>query len=151
MDPMAAVGAELHFTIIVKDSKYKVVGIDQEYTGDRGGHDQKVVINQLCVRHHVLVYHYCMATMTYKCFARFVNNPDHRFAKIDTTNDLKVIKTSGLSCQKHVNIQGEYKVWGSDNKKQKDSLFNVIAGIIDPYYGDMKADCDKDKFVWHKA
>ena len=41
--------------------KYKVVGIDLQYTTDRPGIDQKVVIAQLCVCHHVLIYHYCMA------------------------------------------------------------------------------------------
>ena len=34
--------------------KYKVVGIDLQYTTGRPGKDQKVVVAQLCVRHHVL-------------------------------------------------------------------------------------------------
>ena len=103
------------------------------------------------MRHHVLVYHYCLATWLCKRFARFVNNPDYRFATVDTTNDLKVLKTSGLSCQKLVNIQGQYRVWGSEKKKKKDSLVYLAAAIIDPYYKDMKAECHKDKSAWHKA
>ena len=96
--------------LLAEDDKYKVVGFDLEYTGGRAGHDQKVVVGQLCVRQHVLVYHYCLATRPCEHFARFVNNPDYRFATMDTTNDLKVLKTSGLSCQKLVNIQGQYRV-----------------------------------------
>jgi hypothetical protein len=99
----------------------------------------------------VLVYHYCLATRPCERFTRFVNNPDYRFAMVDTTNDLKVLKTSGLSCQKLVNIQGQYRVWGGEKKKQKDSLVDLAAAIIDPYYKDMKAECHKDKSAWHKA
>ena len=40
--------------------KYKVVGINLQYTAGRPGIDQKVVVAPLCVRHHVLIYHYCM-------------------------------------------------------------------------------------------
>ena len=35
--------------------KYKVVDIDLQYTAGRPGIDQKVVVAQLCVRHHVLI------------------------------------------------------------------------------------------------
>ena len=42
--------------------KYKVVGIDLQYTTGRPDIDQKVAVTQLCVGHHVLIYHYCMAT-----------------------------------------------------------------------------------------
>ena len=37
--------------------KCKVVGIDLQYTAGRPGIDQKVIAAQLCVRHHVLIYH----------------------------------------------------------------------------------------------
>ncbi|KAE8766887.1 putative ubiquitin-conjugating enzyme E2 26 [Hordeum vulgare] len=40
---------------------------------------------------------------------------------------------------------------GDKKKKQKDSLIDLAMAIIDPYYRDMKAECDKDKFMWHKA
>ena len=64
--------------------KYKVVGIDLQYTTGRPSIDQKVVVAQLCVRHHVLIYHYCMATDR---FAMFVNSTDYMFAMVETTND----------------------------------------------------------------
>ncbi|KAE8785713.1 hypothetical protein D1007_40512 [Hordeum vulgare] len=44
--------------LLAEEDKYKVVGFDLEYTGGRVGHDQMVVVASLCVRHHVLVYHY---------------------------------------------------------------------------------------------
>ncbi|KAE8810349.1 Serine/threonine-protein kinase [Hordeum vulgare] len=102
---------------LAEDDKYNVVGFNLEYTGGHVGHDQKVAFAQLCVRHHVPVYHHYLDTRPCERFARFVNNPDYRFATMDTTNDLKVLKTSGLSCQKLVNIQGQYRVWGVKKKK----------------------------------
>jgi hypothetical protein len=53
-----------------------------------------------------------------------------------------------LEASKHPrSVQG----LGSEKKKQKHTLVDLAAAIIDPYYRDMKAECDKDKFVWHKA
>ncbi|KAE8795291.1 hypothetical protein D1007_29842 [Hordeum vulgare] len=74
-----------------------------------------------------------------------------RFSSVDTTYDLKVLKTSGLSYQKLVNIRGQYMVSGGEKKKHKDSLVELTTTIVDPYYGDMKDECDKDKSIWHKA
>ena len=34
---------------LLAEDKYQVVGFDLEYTIDRVGHDQKVVVAQLCV------------------------------------------------------------------------------------------------------
>jgi hypothetical protein len=51
--------------------KYKVVGIDLQYTGGHPGKVQKVAVTQLSMRHHVLIYHYCMATEPCDRFARF--------------------------------------------------------------------------------
>ena len=96
--------------LLAEDDKYKVVGFDLHYTGGRAGHDRKVAVAQLCVRHHVLIYHYFMATEPCICFARFVNHTDYRFAMVDTINDLKVLKTSGITCQNLVDIQGQYKI-----------------------------------------
>ena len=52
----------LFFVVLLTGDKYKVVGIDLQYTVGRPGIDQKVAVAQLCVRHHVLIYHYYMAT-----------------------------------------------------------------------------------------
>ena len=113
--------------------KYKVVGFDLEYTGGRVGHDQKVAVAQLCVGHYVLIYHYCLATRPSDRFARFVNNPDYIFGTVDTTNDEKVLKTTGLACRNLVDIQCLYKILGGE-EKHKDSLVDLAMAIIDPYY-----------------
>ena len=68
---------------------------------------------------------------------------------VDITNDVKVLKNSGIACQNLVNIQGQYKIWGS-NEHEKDSLVHLAKAIIDPYYRDMK-ECNKDKRAWHSA
>ncbi|KAE8818404.1 putative ubiquitin-conjugating enzyme E2 26 [Hordeum vulgare] len=70
---------------------------------------------------------------------------------VDTTNDLKVLKTLGLACEKLFDVQGMCRVWGGEKKKHKDSLVDLAAAMIDPYYRDMKTGCDKDKSVSHKA
>ena len=130
------------------DDKYRVVGFDLEYTSGRAGHDQKVAVAQLCVRHDVLVYHYHLATRPCKRFSRFINNSDYSFATVDTTNDLKALKVSGLKCLNLVNIQHHYKVWGSDNNKLN-SLVNLASAIINPYYAKMKEESKKNKNAWH--
>ncbi|KAE8787877.1 hypothetical protein D1007_38201 [Hordeum vulgare] len=135
--------------LLAVDDKYKVVGLDLVYTDGRDGHDQKVVVTHLCVCHHILLYQYFRDTKPCDHFTRFVNRPNYRFATADTTNDPKVLKTSGLACQKLVDIHDHYKDRGS--KKDKDSHVDLVVAIIDPYYRHMKAECDKNKLVWHRA
>ena len=104
----------------------------------------------MCVHHHVLVYHYCQATRPCECFARFVNSPHYMFATMDITNDVKALENSGIACQNLVDIQGQYKIWGS-KEHEKDSLVHVTEAIIDPYYMKMKNESKKDKNAWHSA
>ncbi|KAE8790013.1 hypothetical protein D1007_35692 [Hordeum vulgare] len=135
--------------LLAKDYKYKVVGFDLAYTGGCVVYDQKVVATQLCMHHQVLLYHYCMDNVPYKHLTKFVKSPDYRFATVDTTNDPKVLKTSGLACQKLVDIHGRYKIW--DKKKDMDSHVDLAEAIIKPYYRGMKVQCDKNKPAWHSA
>ena len=72
------------------------------------------------------------------------------FAMVDVTNDVKVLKNSGIACQNLGDIQGQYKIWGS-KEHEKDSLVHLAEAIIDPYYRDMKDSCNKDKRAWHSA
>ena len=62
-------------------------------------------------------------------------------------NDLKVLYTSGLACQRLVDIHDHYKC----TTKEKDSLVDLATAIIDPYYSSMKDDCKKNKTSWHSA
>ena len=95
---------------LLAEDKYQVVGFDLVYTISRAGHDQKVVVAQLCVRHDILVYHYHLATMPCERFSRFINSSDYSFAMVDTTNDLKALMVSGLKCWNLVNVKDHYKV-----------------------------------------
>ncbi len=104
----------------------------------------------MCVHHHVLIYHYCMAIEPCDRFNRFVNSTDYKFAMVETTDDVKALSVTGLACQNLVDIQGQYKIWGS-KEHEKDSLVHLAEAIIDPYYRDMKDSCNKDKRSWHSA
>ena len=123
--------------LLLAKEKYKVVRFDLEYTCARAGSRPKVVVAQMCVRHHVLVYHYCLATRPCERFARFVNSPHYMFAMVDITNDVKALENSGIAFQNLVDIQGQYKIRGS-TEHEKDSLVHLVEAIIDPYYKDMK-------------
>ena len=101
-------------------------------------------IAQMFVHHHVLVYHYCLATSPCKRFAGFVNSPHYMFATVDITNDVKALENSGIACQNLIDVHGQYKIWGS-KEHEKDSLVHLVEAIIDPYYRDMKDSCNKDK------
>ncbi|KAE8803614.1 hypothetical protein D1007_20455 [Hordeum vulgare] len=59
--------------LLVDDDQYKVVGFDLEYTSGRVEYDQKLAVTQSCVRHYVIVYHYCLSTRPCECFT----NPDY--------------------------------------------------------------------------
>ena len=134
---------------LLAGDKYKVVGIELQYTASSPGIDQKVVVPQLCVRHHVLIYHYCMATKPCDRFARFVNSTDYKFATMEITDDVKALRVTGLACKNLVEIREHYRVWGST---KKDSLVELAPAIIDPYYENMKQDANRTRLVsWHKA
>ena len=60
----------------------------------------------MCACNQILVYHYYLATRTYERFSKFVNGLDYKFATIDTSKDLKVLKNSSIACQNLVDNQG---------------------------------------------
>ena len=105
-EPVSVEGSIQTMEQFLAEDKYRVVSFDLEYTIGRAGHDQKVVVAQLCMRYDVLVYHYYLATRPCECFARFVNSPHYMFSMVDITNDVKVLKNSGNTCQNLVDIKG---------------------------------------------
>ena len=109
-DPVSVESSIQTLEQFLAEDKYRVVSFDLEYTIARAGHDQKVVVTQLCVRHDVLVYHFHLATRPCERFSRFINSSLYNFAMVDTTNDLKALKVLGLKCRNLVNIQDHYKV-----------------------------------------
>ena len=85
----------------------------------------------MCVRNHVLVYHYYLSTRPCEHFARFVNSPHYMFVTVDIPNDVKVLNNSGITCENLVDIRGQYKIWGS-KEHEKDSVVDLAETIIDP-------------------
>ena len=117
-DPVWAEHSIHIMELFLAEEKYKVVGFDLEYTRARAGSRPKVAVAQMCVRHHVLVYHYCLATRPCERFARFVNSPHYLFATVDITNNVKVLENSGIACQNLVDIQGQYKIWAARSMRR---------------------------------
>src|SRR3989337_1036772 len=82
-------------------------------------------------------------------FSRFVNNTDYKFAMVETIDDVKALRVTGLACKNLVKIREHYMVWGST---KKDSLVELASAIIDPYYEKMKQDAKRTSPVsWHGA
>ena len=76
-DPVSMESSIQTMEQFLAEDKYRVVGFDLEYTIGRAGHDQKVVVAQLYVRHDVLVYHYHLATGPCENFSKFINSSDY--------------------------------------------------------------------------
>ncbi|KAE8794239.1 hypothetical protein D1007_31123 [Hordeum vulgare] len=140
----------IHIMELLLAEKYKVLGFDLKYTSARFESRPQVTVAQMCVRNHLLVYHYCLATRPCELFTRFVNITHYMFSMVDITNDVKVLKNSDIAYQNLVDIHEQYKIWGS-KRREKKSLVHLAKAIIDPYYRDMKDSCNKDKHAWHSA
>ena len=78
-----------------------------------------------------------MSTEPCDRFNRFVNSTDYKFSTVETTDDVKTLKVTGLACKNLVEIREHYRVWSST---KKDSLVELASAIIDPYYEKMKQD-----------
>ena len=97
-DPVSVESSIQTMEQFLAEDKYQVVGFDLEYTMGRAGHDQKVVVAQLCMQHDVLVYPYHLAIRPCERFSRFINSSDYNFSTMDTINDLKALEVSGMAC-----------------------------------------------------
>ena len=78
-----------------------------------------------------------MATEPCDRFNRFVNSTHYKFTTVETTDDVKALSVTSLSCNNLVEIRDHYRVWGS---MKKDSLVELASSIIDSYYEKMKRD-----------
>ena len=90
--------------LFLAEEKYKVVEFTLKYTRARVGSLPKVAVAQMCVRHHVLVYHYCLATRPCEHFTKCANSPHYMLTTMDCTNDVKALENSGIACQNLVDI-----------------------------------------------
>ncbi|XBI18922.1 hypothetical protein VPH35_060577 [Triticum aestivum] len=82
---------------LLAGDKYKVVGIDLQYTAEP------------CDR-----------------FNRFVNSTDYKFATEDTKDDVKALSVTGLTCKNLVEIRDHYRVWGSTKQDSLVELTSAI-------------------------
>ena len=90
-----------------------------------------------------------MAIEPCSSFARFVNSTDYKFATVETTNDVKALRVTGLAYENLVEIREHYRVWGS---MKKDSLVELASANIDPYYEKMKQDAQRTSpLSWHRV
>ncbi|KAE8782173.1 hypothetical protein D1007_44459 [Hordeum vulgare] len=62
--------------LLLAEEKYKVAGFDLKYTCTRVESCPKVVVAHMCMRNHILVYHYCLATRPCKHFASKTHEKD---------------------------------------------------------------------------
>ena len=79
-DPVSVESSIQTMEKFLAEDKYQVVGFDLEYTIGHAGHDQKVAVTQLCMRHDILIYHYHLDTMPCERFSRFINSSDYNFS-----------------------------------------------------------------------
>ena len=72
--------------------RYKVVGLDIEYTRDHA----MVAVVQFCVGQKVLLYHFSRAVGRCQRLEEFLSSEKYTFTTVDTANNKKVLKNSGL-------------------------------------------------------
>ncbi|XBI17759.1 hypothetical protein VPH35_059728 [Triticum aestivum] len=82
---------------LLAGDKYKVVGIDLQYTVEP------------CDR-----------------FNRFVNSTDYKFATVDTKDDVKALSVTGLAYKNLAEIRDHYRVWGSTKQDSLVKLASAI-------------------------
>src|SRR4051812_8150365 len=111
--------------------RYKVVSLGIEYTQD---HDRDVVV-QFCVEQKVLLYYFSRVVGRCQRLGVFLSSEKYTLAAVDTANDKKVLKNSGLQVTNLVALQKQYRVAGSPKKAgERDSLEDLAISIIFPSY-----------------
>ena len=80
--------------------RYKVVGLDIEYTRD---HATAAVV-KFCVGQKVLLYHCSRVVGRCQRLEEFLSSEKYTFAAVDTANDKKVLKNSGLQVTNLVDL-----------------------------------------------
>ncbi|XBH60528.1 hypothetical protein VPH35_115115 [Triticum aestivum] len=130
----------------------RFVGVDVEYTRDDEP-PQYAAVLQLCVDELCLVYHIAAATKWPKRLKSFLQEKMlFTFAGFSIHNDKQMLKMSGLEInpEKYIDIQKNYRVPYAGRKKQYDSLADVAASVIHPFYQNMKKKINRteDHKLW---
>ena len=70
-----------------------------------------------------------MATEPCDRFNRFVNSTDYKFAMVETKDDLKALRVTGLACKNLVKIRDHYRVWGSDTSILHHAFMTIFIAL----------------------
>ncbi|XBJ08124.1 uncharacterized protein [Aegilops tauschii subsp. strangulata] len=116
----------------------RIVGVGVHYT-NKDEPPQMAAVLQLCVDDHCLVYHITAATKWPKRLNELLQHETlFTFAGFSIESDKEKLKLSGLEINpnKFIDIQCKWRV--PYTGKEYDSLTDVAASVIHPFYKGMK-------------
>ncbi|XP_073353703.1 uncharacterized protein [Aegilops tauschii subsp. strangulata] len=128
----------------------RFVGVDAEYTREDEP-PQMAAVLQLCVEELCLVYHIAAATKWPKRLNEMLKHEKlFTFVGLNIEGDKEKMKMSGLEINpnKYIDIQRNWRV--PYTGKEYDSLADVAASVIHPFYKGMKKKIDgkEDQKLW---
>ncbi|VAH43594.1 unnamed protein product [Triticum turgidum subsp. durum] len=121
------------------------IGVDVEYTSEDEP-PQMASVLQFCVEELCLVYHIAAATKWPKRLKQFPQEEKlYTFAGFSIEGDKKMLNKSGLEINPNnfIDMQHTWKV--PTTNKFYDSLVDVAASIIHPFYKGMKQNINKEE------
>ncbi|KAF7064114.1 hypothetical protein CFC21_070528 [Triticum aestivum] len=121
------------------------IGVDVEYTSEDEP-PQMAAVLQLCVEELFLVYRIAAATRWPKRLKQFLQEEKlYTFAGFSIEGDKRMLNKSGLEINRNnfINMQRKWKV--PTTTKFYDSLPDVAASVIHPFYKGMKKNIDKEE------
>jgi hypothetical protein len=126
--------------------RYKIVGLDLEYTRDR----KRTALLQLSMRNHCLLYHVCRAKSVCPELREFLHRREIYFASVDIKNDTPKLERDLLvHVVNHVDLQ---RLWRyPDGGTGKAGMARLASDIIDREYAGMKIEFPKhlhERWEW---
>ncbi|XBI89985.1 hypothetical protein VPH35_027710 [Triticum aestivum] len=116
----------------------RIVGVGVHYTNEDEP-PQKAAVLQLCIDELCLVYHIAVATKWPKRLTEMLQREKSiTFAGFSIESDKEKLKLSGMEINpnKFIDIHRKWRV--PYTRKEYDSLANVAASVIHPFYKGMK-------------
>ncbi|XBI91034.1 hypothetical protein VPH35_028490 [Triticum aestivum] len=123
----------------------RLIGVDVEYTS-KDEPPQMAAVLQLCIEELCLVYHIATATKWPKRLKQFLQEEKlYTFAGFNIEGDKKMLNKSGLEINPNnfIDMQRKWKV--PTTSKYYDSLVDVAASVIHPFYKGMKQNFDNEE------
>jgi len=122
----------------LREEKYKFVGLGMEFTRkDRYGR-RKVVVMQLAMRNHVLVYHFCKAKTECPVLKDFLENRGITFSSVGVRNIRDALFQDLIRIPEgyHIDIQEKFMIKGGE---ERDSMEDLVGAIIDESYSKLES------------